>query len=442
MNRLLKNTSWIIFNQVFQMLVSFIVGLLTIRYLGPSNYGSITYIASYITFFSAVTLMGLDTVVVNRLVQYKERDGEVVYSAILLRCIMSLVCMGLLALLVKLVDAGDEELFLVAILSSFELLFKSFGTIGFYYQYKLESKKTTLADMVAFTLASLFRIWLLVTHKSVYWFAFYNSLLYLFIALFYVPMFHQDCVHKKTATLAMMKELLHACMPYFFSGIMIALYTQVDRIMIKHLLDSKAQVGLYSAAVVICHLVSFVPNSISLSARPVLMAMKQQESKDYMLRVTQVVASIIWFSIAYALFITLFAPIIIGRLYGDAYLPVINVLRLLVWCTIFENLTKIRDMWLIGENLSRYVTLFSALGTILNILLNYVFIQSIGIIGAALATVLTQLCVTLIVPMFFDTTKPFSMCIVDGLRLKNIKLKVLINEIIGSVLGKGGEVHD
>lgn len=442
MNRLLKNTSWIIINQVFQLLVSFVVGLLTIRYLGPTNYGSITYIASYITFFSALCLMGLDTVVVNRLVVYKDRDGEVINSAILLRCILSLLSMGALSLLVRIVDAGDKELQIVAFLSGFELLFKCFGTIGFWYQYKLNSKKTTLADMLAFTIVSLFRIWLLVTKKNVYWFATYNSLLYFFIALFYVPMFRKDCKHYGNATLEMCKDLWKACVPFLLSGVMIALYTQIDRVMIKHILDSKAQVGYYSAAVVICHLVSFIPNSISLSARPVLMEMKQNNNPNYNLRVTQVLAAIVWFSILYAVFITVFAKWIITYLYQDAYLPAIPVLRLLVWCIIFENLTKIRDMWLISEDQSRYVTVFSGVGTVLNILLNVVFIYKFGIMGAALATVLTQVIVTFFVPILFKETKLYTINVKNALLLRDMKLSTLFHEVVDPFLKRGRAGND
>lgn len=442
MKRLLRNTSWILFSHIFQMVISFFVGIFTARYLGPTNYGSITYVASYISFFSAICLMGLDTVVVNRLVFQKEKEGEIIASALFLRMIVSFICMCALTVLITVVDYGNKELFWIAVLSSFELFFKAFGTIGFWYQYKLLSKKTAVADMIAFVLASLFRIWLLITQKNIYWFAAYNSVVFLLIAVLYVPLFLKDCdtpirIRKDTCI-----DLLKRCIPYLLSGVMISLYTQVDRIMIKHLLKNTTDVGYYGTAIVICHLVAFVPDAIALSSRPVLMDMKRNHAVAYEKRVIQVLASIIWFSLLYALFVTVFAPWIINVLYGSEYAPTAPVLRILVWCAIVENLTKIRDIWLIGENQSKYVTVFSFLGTVINIVLNYILITRFAIKGAAMATVLTQFLVTLLVPALFRETRTYSKDVLSAMFLRNMNLKELYHEVINAFLHKENKTND
>lgn len=49
-SRVAKNASWLIAGRIIQMILSFFVGLLTARYLGPGNYGLINYAATYTTF--------------------------------------------------------------------------------------------------------------------------------------------------------------------------------------------------------------------------------------------------------------------------------------------------------------------------------------------------------------------------------------------------------
>lgn len=423
-------------NQIFQLILSFFVGLMTVRYLGPTNYGAITYIASYISFFSSICILGLDTVVVNRLVNYQDRDGEIIGTAIFLRSIVSIICMGTLSFVIYIVDHGDGTLMKVAFLSGFELLFKAFGTIGFWYQYKLLSKKTAIADMVSFVIASAYRVWLLMAGKDIYWFAFYNSLIFLLAALIYVPMFRKDCENRIFVSREMSRDLLKSCVPYLISGVMVSLYTQVDRIMIKQILGSTTEVGYYAAAVTICNLIAFIPSSISLSSRPILMQMKRDHAVDYNKRVTQVLAAIIWFSIFYSLFVTIFAQKIITVLYGNAYIYGTTTLRLLVWCTIFENLTKIRDMWLIGENQSRWVTLFSLIGTITNIVANYFLIHQFGIEGAAIATVMTQALVTLVVPAVSEKTRMYTIDVLCAITLHKINVKELTLEVRNAMKGK------
>ena len=50
-NREAKNASWLICGKLAQMVLSFFVSILTARYLGPSNYGTISYVNAYVAFF-------------------------------------------------------------------------------------------------------------------------------------------------------------------------------------------------------------------------------------------------------------------------------------------------------------------------------------------------------------------------------------------------------
>ena len=436
MNRLLSNTSWIMFGQIIQMVISFFVGILSTRYLGPSNYGVITYVASYVAFFSSIGLMGMDTVIVSRLVKDPDHDGEEVASAVALRTFVSLLCMATMIFVVSSVEHGDRMYVLVALLSGFELVFKAFGTIGFWYQYKLMSRRTAIADTIAFLIASAYRIYLLASHASLYGFAFYTSLIYLLEGIFYWFLFRKDCTHPIRISRSLCRELFHSCIPYLVSGVMISLYTQVDRLMIKWITGSAEQVGYYSCAYVISNLIAFIPNSLALSARPVLLDLKSRHSSEYETRVTQVMAAMIWFSMLYSIFITIFASQVVNLLYGEAYMNAVPPLRILVWVSLVENLTRIRDVWLIGAEQSRFVTMFSVSGTLANIVLNGILIPIHGISGAAAATVITQFAVIMILPACFQETRQFAADAVHALTLHEVHVRELWKEVRTSFRGR------
>mgnify|MGYP006959390019 FL=1 len=103
--------------------------------------------------------------------------------------------------------------------------------------------------------------------------------------------------------------------------------------------------------------------------------MRKEGKANYNQRVSQVLAVIIWLAIFYSLFVTIFSKKIILILYGQTYITAHTVLKILVWSTLMENVGKIRDIWLIGENRSNYVTFFSTVGTILNVIKNIQFIH-------------------------------------------------------------------
>ena len=64
-HRVVKNAGWIMGGRIVTMICSFIVSLLTARYLGPGNYGLINYGLAYTTFFYSICTLGINSVLVK-----------------------------------------------------------------------------------------------------------------------------------------------------------------------------------------------------------------------------------------------------------------------------------------------------------------------------------------------------------------------------------------
>ncbi len=67
-SKVTRNASWIIAGRVYHMLLAFVVGLLTARYLGPSNFGLVNYAATYTGFFASFCTLGINSVIVKNFV--------------------------------------------------------------------------------------------------------------------------------------------------------------------------------------------------------------------------------------------------------------------------------------------------------------------------------------------------------------------------------------
>ena len=52
--------------------LSLVVGALSARYLGPSNYGLIGYGASLVNLFTAISQLGIDNVLINEMMKHPE----------------------------------------------------------------------------------------------------------------------------------------------------------------------------------------------------------------------------------------------------------------------------------------------------------------------------------------------------------------------------------
>ena len=169
-NRVVSNAKWMIAEQGVQMLVSFIIGMITVRYLGPSNYGIINYCNAYTAFFTAIAGLGIEAIVVKELIAQPEKEGEIIGSAIAMRLLAGLFSMISILIILFFVDRGNILLIKVGLLQSLVLVFKAFEIIDYWFQSKLQSKYASILKSISYVLVAAYKVFILVTSKWVEWF--------------------------------------------------------------------------------------------------------------------------------------------------------------------------------------------------------------------------------------------------------------------------------
>ena len=404
------------FAQIYQMLLSLVIGVISARYLGPSNYGTINYAASYISFFTIACALGLEGIVVKEMVDDREKEGVVLGTSILMRLFAGLLSMAAVCIIVAVVNPDDTVLLLVTFLQSLVLLFNAFHIIDTWYQSWLRSKVSSIIKCIAYTCMSLYRVWLLVTGKGVEWFAFATSLDALIIAVLFVYRYSRDGKHKLKVNPAVGKHLISLSYHLIISTLMSTIYNQMDRLMIGKMID-QTHVGYYAAATTICHMWMFVPQALANSARPLIMELKKRDEDLYIRRIKQVTGVTFWLGVSFALVVTLLSHFIIDILYGAEYAQAREPMLLIIWSTVFASLSYTRSIWMISENKQKYTKQILICGVIINLVLNAISIPIIGMNGAAAATLVTEITCCLIAPLLFKETREYVGYVVSSLNI-------------------------
>lgn len=417
-NRFLQNTGWMAFAQIYQMVISLFIGVISARYLGPTNYGTINYAASYISFFTIFCALGLEGIVVKEMISKREQEGIILGSGIAMRLIAGVLSMVAVCVIVYFLNPNDSVLLTVTFLQSIILPFNAFHLIDMWYQSKLNSKVSTIIRCISYTLMSLYKIYLLITGKSVEWFAFSTSLDSLLIAIMFMLMYRRNRTRKLKFDNNTSKELLLQSYHLIISTMMAVLYSQMDRVMIGKMM-TQTDVGFYTAAATICNMWVFIPQAFANSARPVIMELKDKDSNMYIRRLKQLIGFIFWIGVLFSMVFTVMADFIIHVLYGDAYTMAKGPLIILIWSTVFSSLSYPRSIWMICENKQNYTKYILIWGVILNLILNYYGIKYLGIIGAAIATLFTEIMTCIISPMFYK------------------EMRIFIRYLLESIIGKG-----
>ena len=415
-SRFIHNTGWIMFAQIYQMLLSLVIGVISARYLGPSNYGTINYAASYISFFTITCALGLEGIVVKEMVDDREKEGVILGTSIVMRLFAGFLSMVAVCIIVAVVNPGDNVLLFVTFLQSLVLLFNAFHIIDTWYQSRLHSKVPSIIKCIAYTCMSLYRVWLLVTGKGVEWFAFATSFDALIIAVLFVYRYLRDGKHILKVSSVVGKHLISLSYHLIISSLMSTIYNQMDRLMIGKIID-QTHVGYYAAATTICHMWMFVPQALANSARPLIMELKKRNKDLYIWRIKQVTGVTFWLGVSFALIVTLLSHFIIDILYGVEYAQAREPMLLIIWSTVFASLSYTRSIWMISENKQKYTKQILICGVIINLVLNAISIPIIGMNGAAIATLITEITCCLLAPLLFKETREYVGYVVSSLNI-------------------------
>ena len=395
-NKVVKNASWLIGIQLVKAVLALVISMLTARFLGPSGFGLINYAASIVSFVAPIMYLGLTGVLVQELVTHPEREGEILGTSIFLTLISSLFCIGGVAAFVSIANFGERDTFLVCLLYSTLLIFQSLEIMIYWFQAKLLSKYSSMVALFAYLIISGYKIFLLATGKSVYWFAVSNALDYMVIAIGLLFVYRRMGGARLRFSTETAKNLLKKSRYYIIPDMMVAIFAQTDRIMLKLMIDDAAT-GYYSAAVACAGMTAFVFSAVIDSFRPMIFDDKKNNEAQYEKDVCRLYSIIIYLSLLQSVFITVFARLIIRILYGVDYAPSVSALRLIVWYTTFSYVGSVRNIWILAEGKQKYLWVINLTGAAANVVLNYFLIPVMGIMGAALASLITQIFTNVII---------------------------------------------
>ena len=419
-NKEAKNASWLICGRVVQMVLSLFVGILTARYLGPGNYGLISYAQGFVTFFSAFCNLGLNSVIIKDFIDHPDEQGTAIGSVLLTRAVSSILSAISIFFIVSIIDSDEPSTIFIVVLCSLGLFFNIFETFNYWFQNRYQSKISSIATLVSYILTSLYKIVLLVQKKSIFWFAFSTSIDYIFIAIFLYLCYRKYNGPKLKFSSQKARDLLSVSYNYILSSLMVVLYGQTDKFMLKQMLN-ESEVGFYTIATGICGVWTFVLKAIIDSMYPSILRLKGIDQSAYEKKNRLLYASVFYISLIVSIFFVIFGGLFIKILYGADYLPAIPVLQVLTWHTIFSYLGVARDAWIVSENVQKYLKYMYGCAVILNISVNLLLIPSFGATGAAIASLITQIATSIILPLFIPKMRPNARLMLDAIFLRNIR---------------------
>ncbi len=388
-NRIIKNASWIIVCRIAQAVLNLVVSMITARYLGPSNYGVITYASSIVAFVVPIVQLGFNGILVQMFVDKPDESGKTIGTSTVMTTISSLLGIVGIWAFTGIVNRGETDTIIVSVLYSISMFFQMTEMIQYWYQSKLLSKYVSQISLISRLIVSVYKIYIIATGKSIYWFAVVNSFDFLLISVGLFLVYRKLEGQKLSFSLKLAKEMLSKGKHFIISGMMVSVFAQTDKIMLKLMISDEAS-GFYSAAVTCAGMTVFFFTAIIDSMRPVIFKNKKKDPRQYEKNTVLLYSIIIYMALAQSVVLTLFAEPITTILYGKEFLPSVPVLRIITWYSTFSYLGAARIIWFLSEEKEKYLWVTNIIGAVINLIGNFVLIPVLGACGAAIASLLTQ----------------------------------------------------
>ena len=387
--KILKNVYWAFIGKIAGMAAQLLVGILIARYLGPSKYGLMNYIMSYVAIFGVISEFGLSNIEIRELSSSPEKRNSILGSAFGVRLLLtSIAYMSIIAsLLVFKVDRFSCMMILAYALSLFA---SPFTVIRNYFTSIIQNEYVVKTELIRIILGSLIKVALLLIVAPLEYFILAVAFDAVIVASGYVYNYHQkvgklrDWKFQKSDA----KYLVIQGFPLLLSSAAIIVYNKIDQVMIGNMLDN-AEVGYYATAEKFLSLILFLPGVLVQTVTPLLVNKYKNDYEGYLTMRQQFVNIVVWSTILISSFISSFSYLLVSLTFGSEYLAAVPVLQIVSWKTVGNAIYDSSGQLIILEKKQKWAAIRNVIGCFVNIVLNLILIPLYGIVGSAFVAVVT-----------------------------------------------------
>jgi len=393
--RYFANTGWMFAGQMFSLLISFFIGAWLARYLGPENYGVLSYAVAFVGLFGFIASLGVDGILNRELVKYPEKRDELLGTTFRLKLIGGTIAL-VLCIISAFIFKTTSLIRLLIILFSFTFILQAINVISTYFQAEVKSKNNVKALFIATIISSLLKVAVILLDKGVIWIVIVYVLDFVWQGIWFARAYNQFGLKIRNWKFnkELSKKILKNSWPLMLSSAAVLIYLRIDQVMIGAMMGNY-EVGLYAAAVKLVEVWYFVPGIICASLFPAIINAKKTSVEMYRRRLNNLYILMAAISILMAIPITILAKPIIYILFGNGYLESVNILRIYIWSSVGLFLSIAVSQYLMSENSVKTIFWLNFLAMLTNIILNLIFIPAFGLLGAAWATLISYFIVPL-----------------------------------------------
>ena len=424
-----KNTSWLSISQVLTSVCAFLWTILIARYLGVTDYGIVSFAISFTGLIGIVMDLGMTTYITREIAKNKDLLFRYMNNIFIFKLILSTILFFISGLILYILGYSHLTI-IVTLIFTIEIIIMSIttflnGIFQAFEQLKYQAIGSILNSgfLLLGILITIFFNLGVISIAIAYTIAYLIFFIYVFlkyIKKFNFPRFELD--------LKFIKKVLIDSLPFGLTNFFYTIYFSIDIVMISYLSGDYAT-GLYKSAYNIINVFTTFFVVYQAVIFPVMSKFFEESQNlikiSYELSVKYLLLIIIPISVG----VFFYARPLVDLIYSNQYSLATTPVQILIWTVSFLFINGAASILLNAIDKEKTVTKVYIIAALFNVALNFILIPHMSYDGAAIATVASEILITVLTVYYIFKTsyKP------DFGLLKNV-IKLLVCGIILAIV--------
>lgn len=405
--RIATNTVTLAVAEIVSKLSLFFLFVYIARFLGNVLFGRFNFAYSFALIAVVFIDIGINYMIVREIARKKESTGDYIINAIYIKIMTSVVVFFFIYSIINFLQYPEQTKILVYLLSIFifirsltELLFSVFKAHEkMHYEASIKSIGMILLFVVG--LASLILGYGIISLALI--FVIIEALVFI---ISFIIVFTRFAKLNLKLDIGISKELVVKALPFTLSLISGAIYFNIANVILS-LVQGDVAVGTYSAAYNLTMAILFIPGMYSFAIYPIFSKDFKSDKKKVIFIYERSFKYLYLIGLPISVGAFLLARKIILFIYGQDYGTSIIALQILTWYVFIKFIGYLTGV-LLSAIYKQHLRMYAQITTgITNLVLNLVLIPKYGVIGACIATVISELILAVMTYTFVSKTFHF-----------------------------------
>lgn len=398
---------WIGVDRVFRLFLSLGVMSLFARYIGPVDFGALSYALTIVLLLAPVASLALETQVTRDLSAEPHRRHEILGTYGLLRLVTSILALGVATSSVVFVPAASTHQWIVLSVS-WLLVVQPLESIELWFQSQRDVRNAVLARICSLSFGAMLKLGLVLAGASFPWFVGATVLdgVLLSAALLVAYQATGESITRWTWSPVQARLYLSLAWPLMGAALLSSLFFRLEQFWVMESYEGTETAGAYYAALRIGDFGLVMGSSLAALIMPVLARRAATRCDSYVdtQRATFEIMTLAGYALAIAM--TLLAIPATSFLLGPAYRETGPILMVRAWIMpfVFSGLARSQMIILRGGLRSQAVS--SALSLAVICLGTQPLLAILGAPGAALTLVIGFLAGSVVSTWLLPSLRP------------------------------------